>query len=86
MSSIVVTFSRRQAFGYLPLVLALSIVGGFLSWRAFQRSSITPEPDSTGAGRPHRFTAIMGIFIAGLFTMIINLHGLAGMMFHGCER
>src|SRR4051812_28407402 len=44
----------------VPLValvaVIISLAGGLLSWRAFQHSSITPEPDSTGAGRPHRFT------------------------------
>lgn len=64
----------------------ISLAGGFLSWRAFRLSPITPEPDSTGAGRPHRFTALMGIAIAALFTVIIILHGVAGIMFHGCER
>jgi hypothetical protein len=64
----------------------VSLAGGLLSWRAFRMSPITPEPDSTGAGRPHRFTALMGIAIAALFTVIIILHGVAGVMFHGCER
>jgi len=64
----------------------VSLSGGFLSWRAFRLSPVTPEPDSTRAGRPHRFTALMGIAIAGLFTLVIVLHGVAGLMFHGCER
>jgi len=64
----------------------VSVAGGLLSWRAYRLSPITPEPDSTGAGRPHRFTALMGIAIAALFTAIIILHGVAGLMFHGCER
>jgi len=64
----------------------VSLIGGFLSWRAFRMSPVTPEPDSTGAGRPHRFTALMGIAIAALFTAVIVLHGVAGLMFHGCER
>lgn len=64
----------------------VSLAGGFLSWRAFRLSPITPEPDSTGAGRPHRFTALMGMAIATLFTVVIILHGVAGLVFHGCER
>jgi hypothetical protein len=74
----------------VPLValvaVIISLAGGLLSWRAFQHSSITPEPDSTGAGQPHRFTALMGIFIAALFTLVILVHGAAGFVFHGCER
>jgi hypothetical protein len=64
----------------------VSLAGGFLSWRAFRMSPITPAPDSTGAGRPHRFTALIGLAIAALFTAVIVLHGVAGLMFHGCER
>lgn len=64
----------------------VSLAGGFLSWRAFRLSPITPAPDSTGAGRPHRFTALAGMAIAALFTAVIVLQGLAGLMFHGCEQ
>lgn len=64
----------------------LSLTGGFLSWRAYRMSPVTPEPDSTGAGRPHRFTALVGIAIAALFTIVILLHGVAGLMLQGCER
>ncbi|MEZ0171302.1 hypothetical protein [Microvirga sp. TS319] len=64
----------------------VSLVGGLLSWRAFRLSPITPPSDSTGAGRPHRFTALAGMAIAALFTAVIVLQGVAGLMFHGCER
>ena len=64
----------------------LSLLGGFLSWRGYATAAVTPQPDSTGAGRPHRFVALMGIAIAALFTAIILLHGAAGLVFHGCER
>jgi len=64
----------------------VSLAGGFLSWRAFRMAPVMPEPDSTGAGRPHRFTALIGIAMAALFTAVIVLHGVAGLMFHGCER
>ena len=65
---------------------AISLLGGFLSWRAYANATPTPLPDSTGAGRPHRFLALMGIAIALLFTIVILLHGAAGIVFHGCER
>ena len=65
---------------------AISLVGGFLSWRGYASAAPTPVPDSTGAGRPHRFVALMGIAIALLFTIVILLHGAAGLVFHGCER
>ncbi|HLM47910.1 MAG TPA: hypothetical protein VK458_28865 [Myxococcaceae bacterium] len=65
---------------------ALSLFGGFLSWRGYVMVAPASHGDSTGAGRPHRFVALMGIGMALLFTVIIALHGVAGMMFHGCER
>ena len=71
----------------VALVLAaLSLLGGFLSWRAYRTSSVTPAPDSSGGGRPHRFTAMTGILVSGLFTLVILVQGAAGLVFHGCER
>jgi hypothetical protein len=65
---------------------ALSLFGVFLSWRGYVTATPTPQPDSTGAGRPHRFLALVGIAISLLFTVVILLHGAAGLVFHGCER
>ena len=68
------------------VMMGLSLFGGFLSWRGYAAAPVTPLPDSTGGGRPHRFVALMGIAIALLFTIVILLHGAAGLVFHGCER
>jgi hypothetical protein len=68
------------------VMAAFSLFGGLLSWRGYVRAAPTPEPDSTGAGRPHRFVALIGVGIALLFTAIIIVHGIAGVVFHGCER
>ena len=65
---------------------AVSLLGGFLSWRGYVTATPTPKPDSTGAGRPHRFVALIGVGMALLFTAVIVVHGVAGMVFHGCER
>jgi hypothetical protein len=71
----------------VALVLAAaSLGGGFVSWLAFRTSSVTPEGDSTGGGRPHRFVALMGMGMAALFAVVILIHGTAGLVFHGCER
>lgn len=64
----------------------LSGLGAFLSWRGYAAATPTPRQDSTGAGRPRRFLALMGIAISLLFTVVILLHGAAGLVFHGCER
>jgi hypothetical protein len=66
--------------------LLVSLAGGLLSWQAFRRSSVTPQPDSSGAGRPHRFTALVGMAAAALFMAVILVQGAAGFVFHGCER
>jgi len=71
---------------FAGVMAALRLFGGFLFWRGYATSAPTPLPDSTGAGRPHRFLALMGIAIALLFTAIILLHGAAAFVFHGCER
>ncbi len=65
---------------------AVSLLGGFLSWRGYVTAAPTPEPDSTGAGRPHRFVALIGVGMSLLFAVIIVLHGAAAFVFHGCER
>jgi hypothetical protein len=77
----------------MPLVPAiaialtlLSLAGGFVSWRAYERAPMTSEPDSSGAGRSHRFTSLMGIAIAILFALVILTQGAAGLVLHGCER
>jgi hypothetical protein len=68
------------------IMAVISVLGGLLSWRGYVTAAPTPLPDSTGAGRPHRFVALMGMAIAALFTAVILIHGAAGLVFHGCER
>jgi hypothetical protein len=71
----------------VSLIMAMvSLCGGLLSWRGYAISAPTPPPDSMGAGRPHRFMALMGIAIALLFAIVILLQGAAGLVFHWCER
>ena len=65
---------------------ALSLLGGYLSWRGYVAAEPMSHADSTGAGRPHRFVALMGIGMALLFATVIIVHGIAGVIFHGCER
>jgi hypothetical protein len=67
-------------------LVVLSLFGGFLSWRAYATASPVPQPDMTGAGRPHRFVATLGIMMALLFALVIVVQGTAGVVFNGCER
>src|SRR4051812_22983560 len=64
----------------------LSLAGGFVSWRAYDRAAVTPSPDSSGAGRPHRFTATIGMATSMLFALVILTQGSAAFVLHGCER
>jgi hypothetical protein len=68
------------------ILVALSLFGGFLSWRAFAAARSVPARDETGAGRPHRFVAAIGIMMAALFALTITVQGIAGVVFTGCER
>ena len=68
------------------LLVALSLFGGFLSWRAFAMARFAPPHDETSAGRPHRFVAVIGIMMAVLFALVIMVQGIAGVVFTGCER
>jgi|SRR4051812_2263155 hypothetical protein len=73
----------------IPMValalIAASLFGAFLSWRAYAASPSPPE-DASGDGRPHRFVAVVGMFTAVLFALVIAVHGAAGLVFSGCER
>jgi hypothetical protein len=78
---------KIQLVPFVSLVMAaISLTGGFLSWRAYATSSAAPFPDSSGAGRPYRFVAAIGIVMALLFALTILVQGAAGLVFHGCER
>lgn len=81
-----------------PLMM-FGLAGAFLSWRAFGRSGAArigtvPTPDASRAppldspegGRPHRLVAAIGILVSLLFALVIAVHGVAGIVFDGCER
>jgi hypothetical protein len=90
---------RAVPFVSIPL-FALSLAGAFLSWRAFGHASRTgdertvPAPDGARAasldspegGTPHRLIAAIGVWVALLFALVIAVHGVAGLVFDGCER
>ena len=69
-----------------PGASLIALLGAYLSWRALATAGAEPEPDSSGAGRPHRFVVVMGIGLALLFTLVIALQGAAAFVLEGCER
>jgi hypothetical protein len=63
----------------------IAAAGGFMSWRGWRAA----ESDAERLDRnpqTERFLAGIGMMAAGLFTAIILLHAVAGLIFHGCER
>jgi hypothetical protein len=66
-------------------LIAVSLFGAFLSWRAYAVRPASPG-DFSGGGRPHRFLAGVGVLTAVLFALVIAVHGAAGLFFSGCER
>jgi hypothetical protein len=94
----VISFQARYSLvpwtcaGPLPLihvvtVAAALIVGGsgYLSWLAWASSS-EGAADSSGAGQPHRFVALIGVAAAALFTFLILLQGSAAFVLAGCAQ
>jgi hypothetical protein len=67
------------------LLIALSLLGGFFSWRVWTHVEPTPVPDSTLA-RPRRLLAGVSILAAVLFALVIASQGSAGLILQGCER
>jgi hypothetical protein len=100
---VLVPWSCAHGFRAVPLValplIAVSLAGGYLSWRALGGlhgggERAVPEADGNrGAslgdpkdGKPHRLVAAIGILTALLFALAITVHGVAGLVFDGCER
>jgi hypothetical protein len=56
------------------LLIAASLAGGYLSWRAWTGAEAEPPPDSAIA-RPRRFLAGMSVLGAVLFALVIASQG-----------
>ena len=74
----------------VPLValglVAISLFGGFMSWRAWRVAGESRPAIPWRDGHPHRFLAAIGIAMALLFGLAIALQGTAGFFLSGCER
>jgi hypothetical protein len=68
------------------VLMAVSLCGAFLSWRALSSAGLVSHADSAQAGGPHRFVAAVGVMMAVLFALVILVQGTAGLVFNGCER
>ena len=74
-----------QAIPVMTLVLAaLSLGGGFLSWRARSTSRAVHETQATPA--TERFVATVGMLISALFALVILMQGAAALVLDGCLR
>jgi hypothetical protein len=87
LNFVVVTYDCTGGPAVVPLMsgamLALSLAGGVLSWRAWH--AVPPERQSQG-GVPVHMLAVSGAFAGLLFAFVILLQAAAGIMFSGCER
>jgi hypothetical protein len=78
---------QMRVVPFIALALAaISLFGGFLSWRALRRAAPVTAEEKQGGGRPHNLLALVGMAMALLFAAIILLHAAAGLVFSGCER
>jgi hypothetical protein len=68
------------------ILVLVSLFGGVMSWRALANAEPERNADATGGGRPHRMVAAVGMMTAVLFALVIAVHGIAGLVFDGCER
>ena len=66
-------------------LMASSLAGGLLSWRAWMNAAPAPAPDSSIA-RPRRLLAGVSVLAAALFALVIATQGSAGLILHGCEK
>lgn len=66
------------------LLVAVALVGAFLSWRSY---GAEPEPSTDGrGGTPRHLLAFMGIVLGILFALVIATQGAAALVLTGCER
>jgi hypothetical protein len=76
--------TRMVAWAALALAL-LAIAGGVISWRALDRNVASPGT-SPRKPRSENLAALLGVTLAALFALVIGVHGLAGLVFTGCEQ
>ncbi|HEY8578513.1 MAG TPA: hypothetical protein VIL72_01405, partial [Beijerinckiaceae bacterium] len=76
---------KLQAIHPVTVVaLLVALAGVALSARAARRRD-EPQPQHDG-GRPHAFTAWLGVLISSLFAAVILVQGAAAFFLDGCER
>jgi hypothetical protein len=84
--SLICATQMPWAIPLITLVLiAVSLAGGFLSWRAWTTPTMEPPPDSSIA-EPRRFLAGVSMLSAALFALVIATQGSAALLLQGCER
>jgi hypothetical protein len=66
--------------------IAVSLVAGFCSYRAYRAFVPPPGRSASGARRSLRLLAGLGAGAASLFLVALVLQALAGFILTGCER
>jgi hypothetical protein len=68
------------------VLLALSLVAGFISWRAWRSPGRAPGVDDPASWQPRRLLAGVSVLLAAIFALAIAAQGAAAIVFTGCER
>jgi hypothetical protein len=83
---IVIRLAKAKNNAPLQVLLVLmSLIGVFLSLRAYRRQATTFQSETPKAGAPHEQLALIGILYGSLFAVIILMQGLASFFLTGCE-
>jgi hypothetical protein len=82
------TCGRTTLIVGLPaLALAvLAIIGGVISWAAWQPTWLRGEMFIEDDGRAHKFVAGLGVLSATLFAAVILMQGAAALVLNGCMK
>ena len=67
------------------VLMAASLAGGLLSWRAWGNADVA-SADESAIAHPRRFLAGIGILSTVLFALVIATQGSAAFVLQGCER
>jgi hypothetical protein len=65
--------------------LLLTLAGGFINWRNWQRTGKEELDGEGGTVSRSRFMAVLGIFTSAMFFLTILVQGMASFILHPCQ-
>ncbi|HEV7859215.1 MAG TPA: hypothetical protein VGO91_11405 [Pyrinomonadaceae bacterium] len=67
------------------VALLLTSLGGFISWRNWQRTGKKERDDEGEAVSRSRFMALLGLFTSAMFFLTILVQGIPSFILHPCQ-